>query len=213
MHPLEYLHEQRVMGRRAMILARHLATVIEPQAKILDVGCGSGEVAARLAELRPDVTVEGIDVLRQPATRIRVTVFDGKTIPFGSASFGAVMLVDTLHHTPNSLELLREPKRVAAAALVIKDHTRQGWLAGPTLRLMDWVGNARHGVALPYNYWTRRQWDEAFRVLDVRVAVWRQRLQLYPMPWSLLFDRSLHFLARLEVQSPSAGSKTPSLGG
>ena len=41
---------------------------------------------------------------------------------------------------------------------MIKDHTLNGLFAGPTLRLMDKIGNARHGVALPYNYWPRQKW-------------------------------------------------------
>ena len=43
---------------------------------------------------------------------------------------------------------------MAKHGLVIKDHTVTGLLARPTLRLMDVVGNAPHGVALTYNYLT-----------------------------------------------------------
>ena len=42
---------------------------------------------------------------------------------------------------------------MAARGIVLKDHTRNGLFSGSTLRFMDWVGNARHGVRLPYNYW------------------------------------------------------------
>ena len=59
-------------------------------------------------------------------------------------------------------QLLREAVRVARRGLLIKDHTLTGFLAGPTLRLMDRVGNQRHGVALPYNYWTQQQWLRNF---------------------------------------------------
>lgn len=48
--------------------------------------------------------------------------------------------------------------RVARRGVVIKDHLREGPLAGPTLRLMDWVGNRGHDVRLPYNYLSRRKW-------------------------------------------------------
>ena len=53
--------------------------------------------------------------------------------------------------------LLRETVRVARQVIVIKDHLLKGAFAYSTLRLMDWVGNARHDVALPYNYWTSAQ--------------------------------------------------------
>jgi hypothetical protein len=82
--------------------------------------------------------------------------------------------VDVLHHTDDPRVLLRGA-RVARRNILIKDHTRNGLFAGPTLRFMDGVGNARFGVALPYNYWTRQQWQDAFRDLDVEVEVWQSR--------------------------------------
>jgi hypothetical protein len=39
---------------------------------------------------------------------------------------------------------------------LIKDHTLNGFLAGLTLRFMDWVGNACYGIALPYHYWSQQ---------------------------------------------------------
>ena len=72
-------------------------------------------------------------------------------------------------------------------------------LAGPTLRFMDWVGNAPHGVALPYNYWPERRWREAFGRLGLKPVVWEKDLRLYPPPARFLFDRSLHFICRLDI--------------
>ena len=84
---------------------------------------------------------------------------------------------------------------------MIKDHNRDGALAGPTLRFMDRVGNARHGVALPYNYWTRRHWLETMGRLGLMVSVWQEDLRLYPAWADWLFGRSLHFVARCDIPS------------
>jgi hypothetical protein len=65
---------------------------------------------------------------------------------------------------------------------------------------MDRVGNGRHGVALPFNYWARRQWDGAFADLGWSVEAWSKDLGLYPRPFDWIFGRSLHFLARLRPQ-------------
>ena len=62
------------------------------------------------------------------------------------------MFVDVLHHTEDPMALLGEAVRVARKTIVVKDHTLNGFLAGPTLHFLDRVGNARHDVALPYNY-------------------------------------------------------------
>lgn len=195
---IDRIHEQHVFGRRVLRLVEHLARVIPEHARVLDVGCGSGQIAYLLMERRPDLTIRGIDVLVRPHTHVPVESFDGETIPYPDGSFDVVMFVDVLHHTANPLVLLHEAKRVARRAVVIKDHTCNGLLAGPTLRFMDHVGNARHQVALPYNYWPKERWLHAFRQLDWRIAAWHKDLGLYPWPADWVFGRSLHFVARLE---------------
>jgi SAM-dependent methyltransferase len=195
---IERIHNGYVFGRRVRKLAAHLAEVVPTDAQVLDVGCGDGAIARLLQEQRPDVQVRGIDVLIRGQTHIPVEPFDGQTIPYAHGSFDVVLFVDVLHHTTDPMVLLREAARVARQAVVLKDHTANGMLAGPTLRFMDHVGNARHGVALPYNYWPRQRWLDAFRQLGLTVAVWKKDLGLYPWPASWAFGRSLHFVARLE---------------
>lgn len=195
---LDTIHGGYVFQRRVRVLSGHLAALLPRDARVLDVGCGDGLIAKLILEQRPDTRVTGLDILVRPHTHIPVTQFDGRKIPHGDSSFDVVMFVDVLHHTDDPMILLREAVRVARRALVIKDHCRDGWLAGPTLRFMDWVGNARHGVVLPYNYWPAQRWTEAFRELKLKPAEYRQRIGLYPPPAAWVFERSLHFVARLE---------------
>jgi hypothetical protein len=75
------------------------------------------------------------------------------------------VFIDVLHHTNDPVLLLREAARVARNTIVIKDHTLDGFAAGPTLRFMDRIGNRRYNVALPYNYWPKQQWLSAFEAL------------------------------------------------
>jgi SAM-dependent methyltransferase len=143
--------------------------------------------------------VEGIEVLTRPQAAIPIRIFDGVRVPYADGSVDVVLLVDVLHHTDDPGLLLRESARVARSAILIKDHLREGIGARLTLRAMDWVGNARHGVRLPYNYWSRAEWQRAFSRLGLAVREWHSSLGLYPMPASLVFDRSLHFVAVLGV--------------
>ena len=199
------VHAGYVHGRRVRVLARHLVELIPRDASVLDVGCGDGLLASLIQRERPDITLSGIDVLAREATHVPVDPFDGVEIPRPDASVDVLMLVDVLHHTDDPMVLLREAARVARRAVLIKDHTLEGWLAGRKLRFMDTIGNARHGVVLPFNYWPADRWRAAFRELRWEATEWRGSLGLYPGPADWVFGASLHFVARLEATpSPSA---------
>src|SRR5271165_1765132 len=187
MNVIEAVHENFVFGRRVRSLAENLAALLPPDARVLDVGCGDGALAKSIMTLRPDSEITGIDVLVRGRTHIPVEKFDGQTIPFENGSFDVVLFVDVLHHMTDPLVLLREAVRVGSQGLLIKDHTANGIWAYPTLRFMDRVGNARHGVSLPYNYWTRQQWLDAFDKLGLKIAAWNGRLGLYPWPADWIF--------------------------
>jgi SAM-dependent methyltransferase len=191
-------HQRLVYGRRIQVLARHVAELLPRHATVLDVGSGDGLLARRVMDARPDVAITGVDVLARPHAHIPVRIFDGAALPFDAASFDVVLMVDVLHHASQQDALLRETARVAGQRVVIKDHFLSGVLANPTLRFMDWVGNFRHGVALPYRYWTPDRWQRGFESAGLRLVAQREHLGLYPWPASLLFERRLHFVAVLE---------------
>jgi SAM-dependent methyltransferase len=199
----DFVHDNYVAGRRVQVLCSRLAELLPKNSRVLDVGCGDGLLARLLMQIRPDLSFQGIDILIRPGTKIPVEAFDGLNLPNVDDSFDAVMLIDVLHHAENPLGLLKEVIRVSRNLVLIKDHTLKGFLAGPTLRFMDRVGNLRHGVPLRYDYWPRERWDQAFASLGAQLTAWNQHLGLYPWPASWVFERSLHFLARLEVGSPA----------
>ncbi len=193
------LHGDLVFKRRTRVLSACLVDLLPHGATVLDVGCGDGLIDKLIGERRPDLTISGTDIVVRSKVHIPITKFDGQKLLYEDQSMDVVMFVDVLHHTEDPEVLLQEARRVARKAIVLKDHTCDGLLARPTLRFMDWVGNAPHGVPLPYNYWPERRWREAFARLNLQPSVWISRLDLYPPPASWLFDRSLHFVARLQL--------------
>ena len=197
MNLLEWVHETHGANRRLRVLADHLSSVLPAGASVLDVGCGDGSLASAITDRRSDVTFHGIEVLLRRNASIPTSRYNGRRIPFPDRSFDVVMMIDVLHHTSDPMVLLREASRVSSRAVILKDHLRDGIFAGPTLRLMDRVGNCRHGVAVPFNFWSHKRWMESFISLGLQVVYWRKQLQLYPWPASCFFDRSLHFLACL----------------
>ncbi len=192
----------KLASRRVKILAGHLADLIPPRARVLDVGCGDGMIDSLISRLSPEISVQGIDVTLPPHAQIPVRPFDGIHIPYPDNSFDVVIFVDVLHQTDDPLLSLQEARRVAKTVL-IKDYVEQGLMAGATLRLMDRMGNPNHRVVVPYNYWPKAQWDAAFDAVGLKQVERMTSLGLYPPPASWIFERGLHFIARLERDEPA----------
>lgn len=210
------LHGRYVFQRRVRVIRQHFVEMIPQGAAVLDVGCGDGLIDKLILEERPDISLEGIDVALRPKVHLPTVSFDGKVIPHRDKSFDAVIFVDVLHHTVDPTILIEEARRVARKCILIKDHNRSGFAAGPILRFMDWIGNAPHGVILTYNYWPEQRWREVFAEFGLKVTEYRTKLGLYPAPARWIFERSLHFVARLEVTSAgfsdrSRGVQSPNL--
>lgn len=200
---IDSIHERQVHHRRTRILAEAASGLLPMNLRVLDVGCGDGLFAATLSRLRPDLRIEGAEVLPRAGCQIPVVAFDGLELPFKDGEFGACLLIDVLHHTQNPAALLAEAARAGSGRVVLKDHLREGFAAGPCLRFMDQVGNRRHGVALPFNYLNSDEWDQV--LVECRLAaVKRDPLSnLYPFPANLVFGRRLNFIALLQSGAPT----------
>lgn len=187
----------RYFNRRIWILSRALANAIPGRGTVLDIGCGDGQLALALMKLRPDLRVEGVDVVARPKTLIPVAQYDGVKLPFADKSVDYVTIVDVLHHTNDPTVVLSEASRVAREGVVIKDHLREGWLAQATLSFMDWCGNIGDGVPLPYNFLSRSEWQGAFFKSKLETVSTTEKLDIYLPPGRWLFDRNLHFVSFL----------------
>jgi SAM-dependent methyltransferase len=190
-----WAHERYIYRRRIQRLSELISPFIPEGSTLLDVGCGDGKLAWSLQQKRPDLHIEGMDVLVRRRTWLPVLPFDGARIPFVDASVDCVMLIDVLHHTKEPLKLLYEALRVSRRWLIIKDHVLQGPAAGLRLRLMDWLGNSRYAVALPYNYLSEEDWSAMRRTLGVKVAAEMRHLALYSGLADYIFGAGLHFIA------------------
>jgi SAM-dependent methyltransferase len=208
MNLLEKIHGHYVHNRRVHVLTEQLSALLPNQGRILDIGCGDGLLASLVQRAKPDASIMGIDVMVRPDTHIPVQKFDGRTIPFDDATFDAVMFVDVLHHTDAPATLLQEASRVARGPIVLKDHISEGLTAEAILRFMDRIGNRRHNVPLPHNYWPKQTWLDAFAQLNLRVDVWIDNVGLYPLPLDWFFGRPLHFIARLTLLEHSVSASS-----
>lgn len=112
-------------------LLRAVAPHLPPGGRLLDVGCGSGDVAAYLSvALRRPVFAVGVDVkplhLQGAPPAIRRVAADARSLPFRDRSFDVVTASLFLHHfdEPELAGVLRELARLARRAVVVSDLER-----------------------------------------------------------------------------------------
>jgi len=161
---------------------------------VLDVGAGTGEIAQAVNSFRPELTIYGIDVYIRPKTFIPILKYDGNVLPFDDNSFDAVIAVDVLHHCNDPVSVLKECTRVSKQWVLIKDHVCDNIYDEKILKIMDWVGNRFQGVALPYNFLSSSDWNYAFDKVSLKSVCQVHQLNLYPLPFDIIFGGSLHCL-------------------
>ncbi|REH39023.1 methyltransferase family protein [Paraperlucidibaca baekdonensis] len=187
------VHRRFVMARRVKVLASAAAKLIPINVRnILDVGAGTGELASALQHLRKELVFSGVDVLVREKTLIPIESYDGLHLPFSDKSIDAVMLIDVLHHCEEPLLVLQECIRVARKGVLIKDHVSESRWQHCVLAFMDWIGNRAHKVALPNNYWSNQQWQNAMLLSGAKIVKKIDILPLYPVALAWLFGGRLH---------------------
>ena len=172
-HVLHWAHLYDLLGNlvtlgRAAAMREQTADLAElrPGERVLEVGCGTGEVAQRArARVGPAGQVAGIDpsadmiaVAQRKAARagldIDYRVAAIEALPFPEASFDVVLSSLMMHHLPDDVKAagLAEVRRVLrpGGRLVIVDFQRPGgWLSRLGMRVLFHGRLARGFQSLP----------------------------------------------------------------
>ncbi len=121
----------RWLGNRRAFSAAVLPYLRGGGRRILDVGCGSGDVVARLGRAAGGRTLAvGVDIkavhLKAAPRDVRRVVADVRALPFANASFDVVTASLFLHHfdAHELPEVLRGLYALARRALVVNDLRR-----------------------------------------------------------------------------------------
>jgi SAM-dependent methyltransferase len=112
----------RIAGPLHDAALAELAPLIRPGMRILDVGCGGGQFALRLAHQFPDVEVVGVDLSPDQVARSRdrahghaaLSFVEASAIdlPFAADTFDLIYSVGSIKHWPDPMLGLRECARV-----------------------------------------------------------------------------------------------------
>jgi SAM-dependent methyltransferase len=121
-HQETYRHNEAyaafLAGWDAGFYAKYIDTLkpAQPGARALDIGCGVGQVVARLTEA--GFEAHGVDVSEPNITRARqfcprCQLYDGKTLPFPDRHFASVGALNVLEHVEEPERFIAELARVA----------------------------------------------------------------------------------------------------
>ena len=197
------MHTPIYEARLRELVAR-IAPHLRPGDRVLDVGCGGGQLGAALMAQAPEgVVIVGLERFRRGGEPIEVHAYDGGAIPFEDASYDVVILADVLHHENDPDYLLSECRRVAKRFLIVKDHLLEGIAAWSRLSLIDWAANAPYGVKCLFRYNTHQQWQDSHKRHSLRPVEELASMNLYPPMVNLLFGRRLQYLAVLGIEEPN----------
>lgn len=191
-------HHRAIHVPRVERVAAALARLAGRAESLLDVGAGDGSIAARLGAAIGARRIAGVDVKVRPEMAIEVRAYDGATLPFDAGSFELVVLSDVLHHCADPAAVLRESLRVAARAVLLKDHYRFDAWSERVLLAMDVVGNAGPGVEVRGTYLSPSEWEILVREAGGRFASVEWPLRIHDLPWRIVTQDRLQFAARIE---------------
>jgi ubiquinone/menaquinone biosynthesis C-methylase UbiE len=143
---------------------RHLVeqAALEPGQDVLEVGCGTGNLALLVAREHPDVRVVGLDpdpkalaLARRKADRrgaaLRLDRGFGDALPYPDGSFDRVLSSLMLHH----LDPAEKPAMLREIVRVLRP--------GGELHLLDFGGAHHHA---PHRFLTRRAGQASPRLQD-----------------------------------------------
>ncbi len=122
--------------------------------RILDVGCGTGEIALRLAELFPRATIVGVDIIESHleiarrrsrfGDRVQFQIADAFELPFDDRSFDLVVCRHVLQAIPTPERVMAQLVRVTRSGgtvhLICEDYDMIH--AAPTRVDVSWFWHA-----------------------------------------------------------------------
>ncbi|GAA1654570.1 class I SAM-dependent methyltransferase [Actinoplanes couchii] len=136
------------------------AAGVEPGARVLEIGCGTGNLSAALVRRTPAVKVVGIDPDRAALARARRKVPDGEfrhawaaDLPLPDGAVDVVLSSLMLHHLDDPVAGLREVARVLAPGgrlHIVDFHLDPALLTAAGLTAVTETGQGRLYGRLPY---------------------------------------------------------------
>jgi ubiquinone/menaquinone biosynthesis C-methylase UbiE len=120
----------RWLGARAALFETARPFLAASPSRLLDLGCGSGDIPAFVRRRLPHVVAVGLDVKPLHLGELPASVLpvrgDARRLPVRGGAVDVVTLTHFLHHFDDAeaIPLLREVARVSRGAIVVNDLRR-----------------------------------------------------------------------------------------
>src|SRR3989338_3271030 len=155
--------------KRARYITSMFSGLISDGENVLDIGLGNGFIAKQIKdEFKADI--EGVDVVDYNSSEIKNTIYDGLHLPFPDNSFDSAIILETLHHCTDMVQVLKETRRVVRKNVIILEDIYENAYEKYTLLFHDWISNARKGVKCPYYFQTKERWREIFADIGLKIV-------------------------------------------
>lgn len=171
--PLRFLVE-RIIKKRTKWIVNSFDEFVEKGKKVLDVGAGGGWISKEIQK-RKNTDIALLDVTDFNQTDLKLTLYDGKKMPFSDNSFDVVLLNFVLHHSKNPLEILKEAKRVSRDKIVIFEDTYNSFFEKIILYFWDIISNLHSFLIKPFkekmsfNFKKISQWKKIFEDFNLKI--------------------------------------------
>jgi ubiquinone/menaquinone biosynthesis C-methylase UbiE len=159
-----------MIDQRSLEIINQCKDFIAKGDKVLDLGSGTGWVAKHLSDLL-DIQIQCVDVVNEHRVNLPFLVYNGRKLPFSDNSFDIVLLIYTLHHCDDPIQVLKESKRVCKKRIIILEDTYTNFFGKTLAIIFDYLSNkmCNPKVKTPFNFKKVSQWLNIFEKLNLKV--------------------------------------------
>lgn len=208
--------DEKLAGR-ADIIYGQIKPFLPSAGKLLDFGCGDGQVTQRIQDQYPQLVVCGVDVAdyKAPSVSVPIGILVGSRVPATSGTVDCIVATNVLHHEANNQQCLAQMQRLvtpdgqliiietvpvgATPKAIEQDHERTFW---NDLIYNRWFHTG--DIPVPGTYETQQGWVARFErmgfqaVHDQNLGVDQPTIQDVHVLQVYVLGKDLRLIKRVE---------------
>jgi len=166
----KFFFKYKMVDSRSLEIIKFCRDYLNKYEKILDIGSGTGWVAKHMQELL-DIEIMCVDVVNEHQTDIPFSLYNGKQLPFEDNNFDTALLIYTLHHCDDPINVLKEAKRVSTKKIIIFEDIYTNPFNKVLAKVFDYYINRKYNpkVRTPFKFKKEEEWLTIFQKLNLEL--------------------------------------------